>query len=108
MRRFTPSDLQAHLVRSPGTAQLLDVREPWEYQICHLEDSRLIPMQQIPQAVEQAELDPSQEIVVICHHGIRSRQVAYYLEQHGFDKVINLEGGVAAWAEDIDPTMHRY
>lgn len=108
MRRFTPRDLQTHLAESPESPELLDVREPWEYQTCHLAGSRLIPMHQIPLAVEQEELDPRQEIVVICHHGIRSRQVAYYLEQHGFDKVINLEGGVAAWAEDIDPAMPRY
>ena len=65
-------------------------------------------MQQIPLAVEQAQLEPSCEIVVICHHGIRSRQVAYYLEHLGFTKLINLEGGIEAWAQDVDPTMERY
>ena len=108
MRRFTPKDLQAYLADCPTPPLLLDVREPWEFQTCHLTDSRLVPMRQIPLAVEAEELDPDQEIVVICHHGIRSRQVAYYLEQQGFDKVINLEGGVEAWANEIDPTMPRY
>lgn len=108
MRRFTPKELQAYLAQNPTPPQLLDVREPWEYQTCHLPGSQLIPMQQIPQAIERTELDPNQEIVVICHHGIRSRQVAYYLEQHGFDKVINLEGGVEAWAAEINPAMTRY
>lgn len=87
---------------------LLDVREPWEFDRCHIAGSELIPMQQIPTAVEQARLDPAREIVVICHHGIRSRQVAYYLEHFGFTKLINLEGGVEAWAQDVDPTMERY
>lgn len=106
MRRFSASDLKAHLEQCAEQPLLLDVREPWEFEKCHLAGSLLVPMRQIPYALE--ELDQNQEIVVICHHGIRSRQVAYYLEQNGFDKVINLEGGVEAWAQDVDPTMKRY
>lgn len=108
MRRFTPKDLQAYLAEQPEPPLLLDVRELWEFETCRLEGSQLIPMRQVPDAVQAEELDPNQEIVVICHHGIRSRQVAYYLEHQGFDKVINLEGGVEAWANEIDPTMPRY
>jgi rhodanese-related sulfurtransferase len=108
MRRFSPQDLQAYLAAGEANPILLDVRETWEYQTCHLDGSQLIPMREIPQAVENGELDPNREVVVICHHGIRSRQVAYYLEHQGFDKVINLEGGVEAWADQIDPTMARY
>jgi rhodanese-related sulfurtransferase len=108
MRRFTPRDLQAYLAKGEASPLLLDVREPWEYQTCHLQSSQLIPMREIPHAVENGDLNPEQEIVVICHHGIRSRQVAYYLEHQGFDKVINLEGGVEAWADQIDPAMPRY
>ena len=63
-------------------------------------------MRQIPMAAE--DLDPEKETVVICHHGIRSRQVGFYLEQQGFKNVINLEGGVEAWAQDVDPTMNQY
>ncbi len=85
---------------------LLDVREPWEFEKCHLAGSELVPMRQIPMAAE--DLDPEKETVVICHHGIRSRQVAFYLEQQGFKNVINLEGGVEAWAQDVDPTMNQY
>jgi len=65
-----------------------------------------MPMRQIPMVAD--ELDPEKETVVICHHGIRSRQVAIYLEQQGFNNVINLEGGVQAWAQDVDPTMNKY
>lgn len=108
MRRFSASDLRAHLEQVSEQPLLLDVREPWEFEKCHLAGSMLVPMRQVPHALEELELDQNQEIVVICHHGIRSRQVAYYLEQHGFDKVINLEGGVEAWAQDVDPTMKRY
>lgn len=106
MRRFSARDLKNYLSRCNKPPLLLDVREPWEYEKCHLDNSKLIPMRQIPAALD--DLDQKQEIVVICHHGIRSRQVAYYLESEGFDKVINLEGGVEAWAKDIDPTMQRY
>jgi rhodanese-related sulfurtransferase len=63
-------------------------------------------MRDIPSKIKM--LDPQQEIVVICHHGIRSRQVAYFLEHNGFTQVINLAGGVAAWARDVDPQMPVY
>ena len=108
MQRLYPTQLAEYLQQSENLPLLLDVREPWEFARCHIAGSELIPMQQIPLAVEQAQLNPTREIVVICHHGIRSRQVAYYLEQQGFTKLINLEGGVEAWAQDVDPTMERY
>jgi rhodanese-related sulfurtransferase len=108
MQRFYPKQLAEYLQACESPPQLLDVREPWEFARCHIAGSELIPMQQIPLAVDQAQLDPAREIVVICHHGIRSRQVAYYLEHLGFTKLINLEGGVEAWAQDVDPTMERY
>jgi len=85
---------------------LLDVREPWEYELCHLPGSTHIPMQTIP--ARSNELAPDAEVVVICHHGVRSLQVAMFLERSGFDSVYNLMGGVAAWAQDVDPTMRRY
>jgi rhodanese-related sulfurtransferase len=53
-------------------------------------------------------LDPQRETVVICHHGVRSFAVARFLEQQGFTNVINLDGGVAGWARDVDPTMPTY
>jgi len=106
MRRFTPRELQTYLAQSENPPLLLDVREPWEYERCHIEGSELIPVREVPAAA--AQLDPAQEIVVICHHGIRSRQVAYYLEREGFTNLINLEGGLEAWAQDVDQTMNRY
>ena len=85
---------------------LLDVREPWEFRICSIQGSQLIPMGQIPASIKA--LDPERETVVICHHGIRSRQVAMFLEYQGFSKVINLAGGVDAWARDIARMMPTY
>jgi rhodanese-related sulfurtransferase len=105
MRTFTPRQLKDYL-ENDGDALLLDVREGWEFTYCHIEGSELIPMGEIQENIDS--LDPEQETVVICHYGIRSRQVAYYLESQGFDKVINLEQGIDGWALDIDPTMKRY
>ncbi|MDH5445813.1 MAG: rhodanese-like domain-containing protein [Gammaproteobacteria bacterium] len=106
MRHFSPQDLRQHLDTATEKPLLLDVREPWEFQYCHIEHSKLIPMGEILNVID--ELDPEQETVVICHHGIRSRQVAYYLEQQGFSRVINLDGGVERWAQQVDPAMKRY
>ena len=105
MRHFNPKQLKQHL---DGGAEpmLLDVREPWEFDYCHIEGSELVPMGQIQTMIE--ELDPEEQTVVICHHGIRSRQVAYYLEHMGFTDVINLDGGVEQWAQDVEPSMKRY
>jgi rhodanese-related sulfurtransferase len=103
---MTPRELSRYLAEGRDPPLLLDVREPWEFEVCRIEGSRLLPMRQIPAAVRQ--LDAERETVVICHHGIRSRQVALYLEHQGFGKVINLEGGVAAWSQDVDPQMPRY
>lgn len=90
------------------TAQptLLDVREPWEFDICQIEQSINIPMSQIPQ--RQSELDMDRETVVICHHGVRSLQVIRYLQQFDFAELINLDGGLDAWARQIDRDMAVY
>ena len=85
---------------------LLDVREPWEYQTCHIEGAVLIPMNAVP--ARQQELDPDAPVVCICHHGARSMQVAAFLERGGFTQVANLTGGVHAWAQQVDPTMPTY
>ncbi|MHB8745755.1 MAG: rhodanese-like domain-containing protein [Gammaproteobacteria bacterium] len=106
MRHMTPQQLADYLAKANPAPLLLDVREPWEYQICRVEDSVLIPMPTIPQACQK--LDAARETVVICHHGVRSRAVASYLEQAGFTNVVNLSGGVAAWAREVDPKMPVY
>ena len=106
MQEYTAQQVQEHIQSSAGEPLLLDVRETWEYKVCHIEGSTLVPMQDI--ASELSKLDPKRETIVICHHGIRSRMVANYLEQSGFEKVINLSGGVKSWAEQVDPNMAVY
>ncbi|HEV7619365.1 MAG TPA: rhodanese-like domain-containing protein [Burkholderiaceae bacterium] len=85
---------------------MLDVREPWEYQTCHIEGALPMPMNTVP--ARQEELDPEAPIVCICHHGTRSMQVAAFLERNGFTQVANLTGGVHAWATQVDGTMPTY
>ena len=85
---------------------LLDVREPWELEICQLAGTQHIPMHLVP--VRCDDIDPNRDVVVICHHGGRSMQVAMFLERKGFRSVHNLMGGVEAWAAEVDPTMRRY
>jgi rhodanese-related sulfurtransferase len=106
MRDLRPAELQAYLAETPEPPLLIDVREPWEYQIAHLQGSRLVPLRTVPGLV--GELDPGQELVVICHHGVRSRQAAYFLERNGFERVINLAGGIDAWAREVDREMPLY
>jgi rhodanese-related sulfurtransferase len=106
MRQMNAKDLKNYLETVPELPVLLDVREPWEFQTCHIEGSLHVPMGQIPQAYKQ--LDPSKEIVVICHHGMRSLQVGQFLEKAGFKNIINLSGGVDAWAREVDANMPVY
>ncbi len=85
---------------------MLDVREPWEFDICHIDGSTNLPMGQIPARLQ--ELPDDGEIVVICHHGVRSQQVIHFLRSQTEVKLINLDGGVDAWARDVDRDMPVY
>jgi len=105
-REISAMELHSYLQTNTTNPLLLDVREPWEYEKCRLENSQLIPMRQISGALN--ELDPDQEIIVVCHHGIRSRSVAAYLSSNSFSKVINLTGGIDAWAKYVDHSMATY
>jgi rhodanese-related sulfurtransferase len=85
---------------------LVDVREPYEYDLCHLEGARLLPLEQLP--ARMGELDKGQEIVVYCHVGARSTQAVAFLRRSGFSNVRNLLGGIDAWAREVDPRTPRY
>jgi len=107
MEQWSPTQLKARL-DDAGQADpvLLDVREPNEFQYCHIDGSLHMPMASVP--ARFSELDRDAETVVICHHGGRSMQVAMFLKQQGFSNVINLAGGVAGWARQVDPAMPQY
>jgi len=85
---------------------LLDVREPFEFEIARLPNARLIPLGELPARLN--ELDSRVEIVTYCHHGIRSRRAMELLKGAGFAKVRNLRGGIDAWSVDVDPSVPRY
>lgn len=101
----TPTDLAKELL-TEDRPFLVDVREGFERQISSLDDDAHIPMSQLPTLLNQ--LNPSQNIVVYCRSGARSAQVVEYLLSIGFEKVRNLEGGINAWAAEVDPKMTRY
>jgi rhodanese-related sulfurtransferase len=88
---------------------LLDVREPWEFAHCAIAGAESMPMGSVPARVEELEAARAERgIVCICHHGMRSQQVAMFLASRGFEHVFNLSGGVHAWAEQVDPQMPTY
>jgi rhodanese-related sulfurtransferase len=85
---------------------VLDVREARELEICQLEGALHVPMAEIPDRTD--DLPTDQLLVVICHHGVRSQMVVDFLRDAGFDNAVNLDGGIDAWACDIDQSMPRY
>ena len=106
MKDMSPRDLERLLGKAAIPPTLLDVRESWEFDIVHLPRSLLIPLSRLTERL--GELDADNPVVVICHHGVRSRTAARLLEQNGFRYVINLKGGIDAWAREINPTMPVY
>ena len=103
---LTPQDLHARLQRGESL-QLVDVREPEEYEYCHIEGSVLLPLGDIPQHVEDLATD--RPVVLICHHGVRSAQALGYLQhRHGLTNLLNLRGGIHAWSVQIDPSVAIY
>lgn len=100
-----PADVAAR--RAAGERfTLVDVREPWEVDLCRVDWAVQIPMGEIPGRC--GEIDRSAPVVVMCHHGGRSLRVAHFLAQQGFDRVANLTGGIDAWREQIEPSMRPY
>ena len=95
-----------NLIKSKKDILILDVRGPNEYQICHIKGSKLIPLGDLPSRVN--ELDTADDIVVHCHHGVRSLQATMFLRNMGFKKVKSLKGGIDVWAQEYDPDMPRY
>jgi len=102
---ISPEQLRARLGEKRPLV-LLDVRDAWETQLCRLENSTHIPVEEIELRTD--ELNRDDEIVVYCHHGVRSAAVAGYLRHQGFAKTVNLAGGLDLWARTVDPSMRRY
>ena len=106
IQQLNVSQLKSRLAQAGDQPILLDVRESWEYNLCALPGSVHIPMGQIPARL--ADIPQGRPLIVVCHHGMRSYQVAEFLLARGFSDVANLDGGIDAWARVVDPTLARY
>ena len=89
------------------TFTLLDVREPWEFEIAKISGATLMPMGEVPSRAHQ-ELDPEDHIVVVCHHGVRSMNVTVWLRQQGFEKAQSMRSGIDAWSRRVDRMVPVY
>ena len=112
MQQVSVRDLDSLLASFEASAVpvILDVREPWEVQTASLSIDGVrtlcIPMNEVPQRL--AELSPTQPLLSLCHHGMRSLQVASFLERQGFEDVYNIAGGIDAWSRQVDASVPLY
>ena len=107
MLDFELSPTEAAALLKEGKTRLIDVREPWEFATTHVEGSILMPMGDIPARAHQ-ELDPEEHLVLMCHHGMRSKNVAVWLRNQGFEQAQSLRGGIDSWSAEVDPGISRY
>ncbi len=105
MKQMTPEELHQRLANG-DSLQLIDVREPEEHAIAHLPGALLIPLGEL--TARHQEVDPDQETVVYCHHGIRSMHAIAFLQQQDFENLVNLAGGIDAYSISADPSVPRY
>ena len=101
---------QAKAASPDAQPVVLDVREPWELQTASVKpegfELLVMPMRSVP--ARYLELDRSQPIACLCHHGVRSAQVVHFLTNHGFEQVVNIHGGISAWSQQRDPSVPMY
>jgi rhodanese-related sulfurtransferase len=103
---LNPSEVK-ELIDRKQAVRLIDVREPEEYALARIEGSELIPMGTVPANLQKLE-DSDGALIVICHHGVRSLQVAAWLRGHGVENAQSMSGGIDAWSRFIDPAVGRY
>jgi rhodanese-related sulfurtransferase len=104
---MTPAEL-AEKLRSANPPRILDVRQPEEHALVALPNSTLIPLGELTMRVDEIDEWRSDEVVVYCHHGIRSAQAVAQLRAVGFTNVHNLSGGIDRWTSDVEPGLPRY
>ena len=92
----------------PGECLLLDCRTPEEYATARIQGALLIPMQELSQRVNEIDAWRARQIIVHCHHGVRSLRVTHWLRDRGYENVSSLQGGIEAWSLDVDPQVPRY
>lgn len=101
-----PSEVKRRIDAGQGI-RMLDVREPFEHRQAHIAGVELIPMRSVPQSLEPLRAGKGQ-LVVFCHHGVRSLQVVQWLRHQGLEDAVSMAGGIDRWSLEIDPTVPRY
>jgi rhodanese-related sulfurtransferase len=102
---ITPREAEAALAKDKSIL-LIDVREPWEHQQARIEGSKLIPLREIPANLQQIET--ADNIILYCHHGMRSLDAAAWLRQQGVTGARSMSGGIDRWTTEVDPLVPRY
>jgi rhodanese-related sulfurtransferase len=103
--QISAKDVQARMA-SGESVLLVDVREPWEYQLCHIGDAKLIPLGTLQANVNT--LLEAGEVICYCHHGMRSLDAAVWLRQQGVESAKSMAGGIERWSVEVDPKVPRY
>ena len=103
--QITPHDVKQRLDRGEHFL-LVDVREPWEHQTCRIEGSKLVPLGTVP--ANLALFEKAEEVVLYCHHGMRSLDAVAWLRAQGVEGARSMSGGIERWSAEIDPTVPRY
>jgi rhodanese-related sulfurtransferase len=102
---ITPADVKARVDRGEKLF-LIDVREPWEHQLCRIEGAKLVPLGSLAASLQT--LPEVDELICYCHHGMRSLDAAAWLRLQGIEKAKSLAGGIERWSVEIDPKVPRY
>jgi rhodanese-related sulfurtransferase len=105
LAQLTPVEVRDAL-QSRDDVQLIDVREDAEFAIAHIPGARLIPLRTLPQALPSLARD--HEIILLCHHGVRSEMAGEFLLSQGFSRVSHVVGGIDRWSDDVDATIAKY
>jgi rhodanese-related sulfurtransferase len=104
----SPREAQARLAENSG-AVLIDVREPEEFALARIEGAQLVPMQSVPAQLQKLEaLADERDLMVICHHGVRSLNVVAWMRERGIENCFSVAGGIDEWSREIDPAVPRY
>jgi rhodanese-related sulfurtransferase len=105
---LSPQEVQSRLAQGDRLV-MVDVREPEEFAITRIEGAQLISMQSVPSEFQRLEsMSDDASLVIVCHHGVRSLQVAAWLRERGLNNCFSLAGGIDRWSREIDPTLARY
>lgn len=105
-QHLSPSDIKAK-IDAGESLRIIDVREAEEFAICKIEGAELKPLSQFPVWSQELQSNTT-PTVLLCHHGVRSQQACDFLAQNGVEGLINMLGGINAWADSVEPGMPRY